>query len=457
VRGLQWFHGTEPIIRLSSLIPSIFAVLLITQIVAIETRSIAIAFCAGVVAALCPLFIVYAKELKPYSFEVCIHLMLVLLAVVYIRKLQANRATTRDATILILATLAAAISAANVIFTLPGFYTAIGLWQYRVQKRLSAWLLISAVMIAAVIMAQYLFMWSKVTSDQGLMSFWSDSFYVGGVSRPAWIAGQLMNMLNTTFEDGLWSRIVPKWFWSAALAVLALIGVGKSVSVRNPELFFLFVSPVILVVLANAIGVWPLGPIRVDLFLFGFLILVVFMGLGLVCQWITPAPYLVALVALASYGASAFPFRLHTFEAWRPPYEDITGALNALADELGPNCSGPHIVIANSGSYHTILYYRLHHATFSPFFSSRIEKCAEIRYVGEIETEAHEFETAIAESLRSIPGIWIIYSRVNEPELEKLRDAARRYGRVKEHSFQRAGLLQVVSTANYSSSESVSP
>jgi hypothetical protein len=448
VHGLHAIHGTEDAIRLSSLVPGVVAALIICAIVVLATRSVAIGLIAGIATSLSPWLISYAKELKPYSFELFIHLLLLLVALSYVDRIRAGRQSRLDAVAIFAVAQIAAVSAANIVLTLPGFYAATALWQYRIERRLSWWLIGSAACTAALILAQYVFIWRTVTADAGLMQFWSDSFYKPDGPRVVWVLGKLHEMLTTALTPMI--HQTPAWVVDAhfkAIVAGAVVGLVGSFSIRNPERLFLFVSPILLAVVLNAAGMWPLGPVRVNMFLFGFLIVITFVGYGLACNWIRPLRHVLIPALLVWYGVYAFPSQTQAFRLMGPVHQDVPSVLRALADDVGPGCSAKQLVIGNNSIAHAVGYYRDHHAVLSRLFADRLESCIEIAYAGEISPDPATVEKTIVEGLQRNPVVRLIYSHLNEKEISELKELLTRHGAITmEHRFEGAGMLKI--TAN---------
>jgi hypothetical protein len=444
VRGLHAIHGTEDIIRLSSLVPGVVAVPLVYLIVALATRSIVIGLFAGLATSLSPWLIAYAKALKPYSFELCIHLLLVFLALSYAEGLVAGRQRRTDPWILSATAQFAALSASNIVFTLPGFYAAIALSQYRVHRRLSLWLVAAACCTAVLIIGQYFLIWSTVSTDTGLMEFWSDSFYDSNIPRIRWILGKLHDTVRASLVPIIDSR-TPGWLIAAnsiTMTVGSIVGVAGSLSRTHPHRFFLFVSPILLTVSLNAAGMWPLGPIRVDLFLFGLLIVLVFVGYGFICSWIPVLRFALMPMLLVWYGVCSRPTVMQHFGVVR---QDVPSVLRALMDDLGSHCSTKQLVLANSSASHAIAYYRDHHAVLSPLIASRLESCITIVYVGEVAANAAALEKTVGDSVRASPVFWFIYSHLYNVDLAQTKGIIARYGEITmERKFEGAGMFKVI-------------
>jgi hypothetical protein len=245
-------------------------------------------------------------------------------------------------------------------------------------------------------------------------------------------------------------HLAPRWVIAAhsmAIVAGAVIGFIGSFSIRNPERFFLFVSPILLAVVLNAAGMWPLGPIRVNMFLFGFLIVITFVGYGLACNWIRPLRYVLIPALFVWYGFNAFPSQTQAFRLMGPVHQDVPSVLRALADDVGSGCSAKQLVIGNNSIAHAVGYYRDHHAVLSRLFADRLESCVEIVYAGEISRDPATVEKTIVEGLQRRPALWFIYSHLDKKEVSQLKELLTRHGAITvERHFEGAGMFKVTAS-----------
>lgn len=116
VKLLGAFRVSPDILRLSSLIPGVLAVLAAFFLTRKAGGGVALALAAGLTFALNSNFINYSREMKPYMFEVFVH-MAALYA--WLSMLQVPRPTIRTWLLYFLVLLFAIFSTTTAVFLLP--------------------------------------------------------------------------------------------------------------------------------------------------------------------------------------------------------------------------------------------------------------------------------------------------------------------------------------------------
>jgi hypothetical protein len=226
--------------------------------------------------ALHPALIDLAKEFKPYSFEVLVHLCVLAL---YLRYRE-----TREPGYLygLLAGLPVAfLLAYNVAFTLPGVLL-LALWTARKERRRRLLLatLLSGVLSAGVVFGANHFFLGKIDRGGKTEAYWGKKynvFYKVGMSesRLGWTlqsVGDMAAMIGLRRDmwetDARLARPVAarlqrldSWLWIG----LTLMGIVALVR-RQREQALLWLMPLVAITIVNALGKWPLGQFRTNLF-----------------------------------------------------------------------------------------------------------------------------------------------------------------------------------------------
>jgi len=447
VHGLGAVYDTEWVLRLSSLIPGIVAVLLFVPVVKHATGSAMLGYLAALAGATQPMLLSYSKELKPYPFELCLHLLLVLMALNYIAAFRQGSARSRWTVGIAIAGPVATLSAANLVFLLPGWYLAIFYACYKSFRRIPIMLIVSAAVSVLLLLLQYKFLWSHAAKDAGLIEFWKDGFFSGNGSRTGWIVSRLSDTLSASFET---SREPPAAM-IRALGVLALLGVIGSLSLRKLHIFLLIVSPVLALVAANALRVWPLGPFRVNAFLYGYLIVLVSVGCAVVIEALRAryrmAAYLLSagLVAVfLAYWVPALPGVLRRAPELHPADQDVPAALMSLSAALGPQCEQRSLVLVNAAASHAVAYYTKHSAKYSRLLATDLGRCAQVTPTIEAYPDPQRYEKALKNELAGRDSAWFLYSHLGESDIAVQKTVAREFGRIdSERSFAGAGIFRL--------------
>lgn len=226
--------------------------------------------------ALHPGLIDLAKEFKPYSFEVLVHLSLLAL---YLRYRQTQE--VRYLYWLLGSLPVAFLLAYNVAFALPGALL-LGLWAAFVGRRrkLLVATLLSGVLCAGVVFGANHFFLAKIEKGGQTESYWGKKYNLfyraqSGQTRLGWTlesAGDMaavIGLRRDMWEDDgrlaqpLVGRLqrADRWMWIG----LTLLGIVALVRKRR-EQALLWLLPLAAVVIVNAIGKWPLGQFRTNLF-----------------------------------------------------------------------------------------------------------------------------------------------------------------------------------------------
>jgi hypothetical protein len=446
--GLGALHDAEWMLRLSSLLPGVLAVLLFVPVVALATGSATLGYLAALVAASQPTFVAYSKELKPYSFELCVHLLLILLALTYIGRLsRGDRISAHWTTAVVLAGPVAAVSAPNLVFLLPGWYLSILYSSYRSLQRMHWPLILSAVAAAALLWLQYKYAWSHAAKDAALIEFWKGGFFEGG-SRVQWLLSRLGNTLRAALES---SRGMPLGI-NGALGALAAAAIIGSLSLQRPEIFLLVASPIFAVIAASSVHLWPLGPFRINVFLYGYFILLVFIGCGFVLRLADARVsrnaanlcYAGIAVLFLSYWIAGFPKLIRNSATLHPANQDVPSALMQLAQELGPACDRRSLVLVNAAGSHAVAYYTTHNDKFSKLLSGQLNKCAELMPVVEAYLAPQRYEELLRSQFSQRDSAWFLYSHLSDADVAVQKEIASKFGKIEnEHIFPGAGIFKV--------------
>ncbi len=118
VKAVSAFYVSTDTLRLSSFLPGVLAPVLAFVVIRMAGGSAALSFTGGLCFALNQIFASYSNELKPYMFEVFVHLACLY---VWLAVLVSPRPGRRLWLLCFLTLTLAVLSAANIIFILPAF------------------------------------------------------------------------------------------------------------------------------------------------------------------------------------------------------------------------------------------------------------------------------------------------------------------------------------------------
>lgn len=422
-------------LRLSSLLPGILSPALGFLIIrkARPNNGLGLPTLCGLAIALNRSFISYSTELKPYAFEICVHLICIYVWLTVI----SNPRFSFKSLALCFGTLALALlSTANTVFLLPSFAISLGvaLAVRRDKKTMIAFgagLFILAIFVGCL----YFFCWRSGDED-GMMVYWAPGFRSAGGPYLPFLGSAILEMWRTAFSilealhTGLLSLV-------SAGCFLVLIAAGRRFS--NPVLQGIFVfygAFAITVVALNLGGFWPLGAFRPNLFVYAHMIMFTFllacfapqMGacadvvlLGLILFWVWHAKSASVRHSLLAELRRIGPPIEHN----RQVVEDFSRN-GRIGREIAANCARPTTVIIGDDVPAAITY-------FTSFDSAHISsaqflKGPCIRWV-QYAGDQNAAEGIFSKALRGAP-VWVIYSHETRQEEGGLEALASKYGRV---------------------------
>ncbi len=246
--------------------------------------------------AIQPALIDYAKEFKPYSFEVMMHLVPLLL---YLRYKQTGRVGFFWAMIGSLPFLF--LFTYNLAFTYPGILLY-GLWEgYRLRKFKGA---LVAVVSGAACLALIAFIYALTlykASTSKNEAYWGrkyDVFYTKvqedeGHTRTEWMARKYNDMAALPgLRREVWHppaaiapSVIQKQIQVDRLMWLGLHLAGMAyLLLKRRELFVLLVVPFLILIALNIAGRWPIGAFRTNVFLCAYMLPLAMFGFDWIAQ-----------------------------------------------------------------------------------------------------------------------------------------------------------------------------
>jgi hypothetical protein len=224
----------------------------------------------------------FSKEFKQYSIGLLIHLLLPLLALRWIQ----TRAA-RDLIVVCVAAPLALMFSQDVMFLYPGLFLVLALEAYRAKDRRQLLIACGAgAATVALVLSMFFLVWTRIKKDQAEQHWGGryDVFYLAAgtqgatkESRLEWLAGKYADMAAMPgARRSYWDHDVLSKSQRAHVAnvdyglwvLLHAAGVLTLLWTRRFREALLFWSPVLVLMVVNALGRWPIGPFRTNLFLF---------------------------------------------------------------------------------------------------------------------------------------------------------------------------------------------
>lgn len=260
LRGLPWFAGTAMV-----LVSPLLARRLFTG------RAARLAFVA--VLALHPAAIDFAKEFKPYSVSLCLHVALLLLTLRYVA-----RARIQELTAALVLAFLGPFFAQDLVFAFPGTFIVLAWTAYERERSHLRWIGLCAGSIVAALVTQYLFIWRGVTHEEA--SYWGKKY---GVFHSEADAQSYLGWLFERYRDLLEFPGERRKFWQSSVVsddslemlrkldlalwlLLHLAGLGYLALRKKIRELLLVGLPFVSLSLFNAFEFWPMGAFRTNLF-----------------------------------------------------------------------------------------------------------------------------------------------------------------------------------------------
>jgi hypothetical protein len=226
------------------------------------------------VIALHPAAIDLSKEFKPYSVSLFLHMALLSLALRY-----RDTERLRDLAATLVFAALGLLWSQDLVMAYPGLFLVLGWDALRRHPWRLAGIVATAGLIVGLLVLQYVFIWSKISPNES--AFWGrkyDVFYThhNPESRLAWWFQTAADTaafpgFRRTSWDATWLSPVRvealRRIDTAVWFVLHLAGVISLLIGRRWREAVLLLTPFVTLTLLNALGFWPAGAFRTNLFL----------------------------------------------------------------------------------------------------------------------------------------------------------------------------------------------
>ena len=231
--------------------------------------------------ALHPAAIDLARDFKPYSVGLAVHLAVLIFALDYIAERK-----NRDLYLALGSGAAGVLFAQDIVFLYPALFLGLGFTALRAKQPLQfRVILVAAFGTIALVLVQYALIWSKIEAGSE-RDYWGrryDVFYMADSGRDSsyahWLArktGDVLAMPGMRREH--WESREPRdtplplhatidrWLWIALAALGSVALVRRK---RRYEALLLF-GPLLVLLGFNLLGRWPYGSFRTNLFLLAY-------------------------------------------------------------------------------------------------------------------------------------------------------------------------------------------
>ncbi len=446
------FDSSTLFLRGTSFIASVICIYLAYRVASVSGAGYVLRHSAAILQATNLHFIEYSNHLKPYMIESMVHLICILywLKLIYVKNIR-----SKQILMLVAILIGSVFSAANIVFILPAIaISLIDKVGYRNRRQLGL-LIVGFITVGLSILTMYILVWSKGSSDGDLIGYWSQGFYVrSDEGYGAYVLRKLLELLSGAFAiSGASLQVLRIGQLTIILSIIYFLVITKTAP--NSMVRGLMIFGVILVITAfaiNLLGMWPLGELRPNLFMFSIIgaLWVVYVSL-LLPKWIGNSSALLVII-FSIYGVSQV--NADYLRRLAPPLEEnerVWGAFERTG-EVGEivelRCKVEPVVIFVEPGMRLALRYKYLASKDLQIDNLLIKGCAKIIDVPAIKLNCKDSEcnNELINGLISLRGhiryYWYVYSNYSVDEVSKLRGILTNHGGLEsEEAFTGAGYL----------------
>ncbi|MCL5884583.1 MAG: hypothetical protein M1377_04435 [Deltaproteobacteria bacterium] len=427
VRFFSFFHVNEVTLRLSSLLPGALVPISLFGASFLVTRNFIVSTAAGFLGVFNSLLVAYSHELKPYSPEAFLHSCYWVVLFYWLQ----NEEHVGKFCLFFTFVVAMLLMTPTTVFLLPSALIAILLaarkeHAYGRARFLAAFCTISLL----TVLVNFLFL-AHSAGNSGLYDYWGDNFFGGeGVSRPVWTFKMLSAQFAQAYETpaNFW---INNWLpWINIIAVLSypvLIFFGFLQNKTRAEIFYLC-SPVLVLIAANTLHLWPLGAIRANIFMIPHFILILVLCINELFSSVPRFRDTLGVLVCVLLISNIHPFSMRAYTRMNPPMEDIPTAMAMASQGMTsfPVLQEYPLLVNGLGS-DALLFYTTYRERRAEWFHPVLLQKQTIS-IADAYRNPSEARKQIGSALEGKNGAHFFASHLNEEEMAKLEASIRDAG-----------------------------
>jgi hypothetical protein len=330
------------------------------------------------VIALHPSAIDLGRDFKPYSLGLAWHMGVLILACNYV-----TRGRSRDLWAVLGVAMLGVLFAQDIVFLYPGLFLSLLVvaWKQSRKRHLLA-IAGSAVGTVAILLSLYLMIWRNL-DQEGERDYWGqryDVFYIGQPEQGSYLAwlgqklGDVLAMPGMRREH--WESVaIPETPLPLDAAIdrglwigLALVGTVVLFRRRRLHELLLLLGTLGVLTLFNAIGRWPYGAFRTNLFLLAYVTPLAAVAFDWrwrrsQSRWLAPIPAL-ALVVLPFFVLNE---HFHAYKSSFTATSYFPEIIDHLLRQQGKDyAKGPELLLMDTRSCADWRYYVRYHPRMAP-------------------------------------------------------------------------------------------
>lgn len=330
-----------------------------------------------------PVFIHFAKEFKPYSLELFLHMLLLYLSLRYI-KLK----TTPLFYLLLFVAAVTLLFAYNIVFLYPSIFL-IALFDTYSEKKFQRFffLLMTAFLLLGILLyAFYYSLWSSwdIASTKIYWGKKYDVFFLSSSfpDHAQWIFKKYLSLVQSSGTASIFWDLKFNGYSIIKVALWAFHCMGLTMFVvrRKWEYVLLFVVPIAIIIVCNIMGLWLFGAFRVNIFMFCYFILISLYGMDAAISMgnkysklaITSLIITIFIVLQLPFEISHYTMKgqIVSVPGYWAPNSRIRYVLDTISNyELSKNATTKQneecIVLADGHSFDPVKYYLWKHSSLS--------------------------------------------------------------------------------------------
>lgn len=426
---LTTIANNEITLRLIPYSASILSIPLMYFIAREIFKSKLIVFLAVFIVAFNPILINFAKEFKPYSFELFLHMLLLYLSLRYIKF-----KTVPLFCSLLCISAATLFFSYNIVFLYPSLFLLALLETYKEQKyQRFFFLLLSALLLLGILLYAYYYLLWPFQGVPAAKLYWGkkyDVFFLSSsfLDHVQWIFKKYLSLVESSgtafiFWDLNFNGYI---LIKAALWAFHCMGLTMFIVRRKGEYLLLFVLPIIIILVCNIMGLWPFGAFRVNVFMFCYFIIISLYGMDTAISMDNKYSKLaITSLILTIFIVLQFPFGMSRYTSKSPivsvpgywaPNSRIRYALDTISNyELSKNAETKQndecILLADWFSFDPVRYYLRKHSSLSKKYEHLYaNRKFRLKYIGGPDVIIKNINRITANPRFADKRVWIVIS-----------------------------------------------
>jgi hypothetical protein len=447
VRCSSFFHSNELALRMSSLVPGALVPLGLFGASLFITRNIILSITAGFLAVFNSDLVAYSHEMKPYALEAFLH-SCYWIALFYWLHDQEHAGKFWLFCAFVVAML---LTTPTIIFLLPSALLAVLLAARKRHTFGRTRFIVAFTAISLLAIIVYFLFLSHTAGDSGLYKYWGNNFFSGeGVSRPAWTFKMFSNQFAQAYETPANMRIKALLPWIKGMAILSLfvlIYFGFS-QTKNREAIFYLCSPVLVLLVANSLQVWPLGAIRANIFMIPHLILILVLSIHHLLSRMPRFRGALGVLVCMMLFINILPSTMNVYKQMNPPFEDLPTVMQRASQGMMEYpILQEYPILVNAVGSSSLLFYTQYREGRDKYFHPVLLKKQAIT-IADAYSNPSEAKKQIASALEGKKGAHFFVSHLNEEEMSMLEMSIRDAGWIIKVNLRASGAAWFVLEPN---------